>query len=478
MSSTTDSRHGAESRGQVLVLVALSMTVIVAIAALAFDAGMVVVQLRDQQNASDAAALAGARYLPGDPSAAQAAAIDIATANGFSNGVASATVVVNVPPLSGAHAGDNGFIEVVIGSSRPSIFGGIAGIASWDVGARAVAANDTGNRGPFALLALDPSGCEALKVEGSGELISNGDIQVNSLGAPPACPTGAFRVAGESEVITAPGVGCNVAGDFSAGGGAAYTCTPNEGVVPIPDPFAGIGEPAPPTSGDPPEIVYPLPPAQVAGPAMALPTGCPDGDPLTPATDATPVLCRFTGAYTGTTWRMYPGYYPGGLWLEAGVFYLEPGIYIVADGGFRIAGATASVTSVDPGGTTLGGGILLFNTTHPSTTTSPGQIVLQGGGAGVNLLPLDQGTPWDQLVIYQDPDISLDVSIVGGASTMQVRGTIYAPTATVVAEGSGGAVITDQVIAYRFRMRGDIGSLTVAFDSNFLPDVSFAGLVE
>lgn len=61
---------------------------------------------------------------------------------------------------------------------------------------------------------------------------------------------------------------------------------------------------------------------------------------------------------------------------------------------------------------------------------------------------------------------------------MQVRGTIYAPAAKIVAEGSGGAIITDQIIAFRFQMRGDIGSLTVAFDANFLPEATFAGLVE
>jgi hypothetical protein len=39
-------------------------------------------------------------------------------------------------------------------------------------------------------------------------------------------------------------------------------------------------------------------------------------------------------------------------------------------------------------------------------------------------------------------------------------------------------VIPDQVIAFRFQMKGDIGSLTVAFDSNFLPGATFAGPVE
>lgn len=63
-------------------------------------------------------------------------------------------------------------------------------------------------------------------------------------------------------------------------------------------------------------------------------------------------------------------------------------------------------------------------------------------------------------------------------STETTRKRDRANSGEVVAEGSGGAIITDQVIAYRFQMRGDIGSLTVAFDENFTPKARFAGLVE
>lgn len=61
---------------------------------------------------------------------------------------------------------------------------------------------------------------------------------------------------------------------------------------------------------------------------------------------------------------------------------------------------------------------------------------------------------------------------------MQVRGTIYAPSALVVAEASGGTITTDQVIAFRFQLKGDAGSLTVAYEDDFLIDLTLAGLVE
>jgi hypothetical protein len=217
---------------------------------------------------------------------------------------------------------------------------------------------------------------------------------------------------------------------------------------------------------------------------MAIPNGCPGS--AVPASDAVPAACRFTGSYAGTTWRLYPGYYPGGINLEAGTFYLEPGIYHVAGGfdpgggvgvvSFRIAGGGASVTSTATSGTTVGGGILIFNGEH--ATLPDGKIVLQGGAAGVNLWPLDDGSVWDKIVVFQDRDVCTDMSIVGASSSMQVRGVIYVPCGTVVAEGNGGAVVTDQIIANRFQMKGNIGSLTVSYDDDFLPEATFAGLVE
>jgi hypothetical protein len=466
-------------QGQILVITAVALVIIVGIAALVFDGGKMLLDRRTQQNAADAAALAGARFLPTDATAARAAAIQVAAANGFTDGADGHTVAIHTPPVSGDHAGVDGHIEVRIDSSDDPIFAGIWGVAQLDVAARAVAKNQTGVRGEFALLSLDETGCNALVVEGQGELISNGDIQVNS-----SCTPNAMRLAGQGEIVTAPHVACNVAGGYSKGGAANENCDgPHQGEPAIPDPLASIPEPPVPMDGEPPVIVYPDAPAQEGGPTKDIPVGCPDS--TTPATDAAPALCRFAGSYAGTTWRLYPGYYPGGLSLAAGTFYLEPGIYYLAGGGIEIVGGGASVTSVDHLGTTLGGGVLFFNGDHPIAADGP--IYLAGGDAGVNIWPLIQpGTPWNALVIFQDREVCLDAKIVGASSHMEVRGTVYIPGGpscpaghpVFIAEGNGGTVTTDQVIAFRFQMKGNIGSLTVAYDDDFLPDNSGAGLVE
>ena len=343
MSSTTDRRD----QGQVLVIFALSLLTLLLFAALAFDTGVMLLERRDQQNASDAAALAGARYLPGSTVDAESAARSLATANGFTDGVDTATVAVTFP--------STGRIKVEIGSTRASIFGSLLGRVGWGVAASAVAANEDDVGAPFAMLSLDPHGCDALLVSGNGEVISNGNIQVNS-----DCSNGALkRSGGGSITVTATGAACNVVGDIKDVGSGALNCTPNEGAPEVPDPLGGLS--APPHGSTPTAVV------QVAGTTASIPGGCPGS--TTPSTEAAPETCQFPSSYAGTSWRLFPGYYPGGIQLQAGTFYLEPGIYFIAGGGFTVNGNGATAVSVDAGGTTLGGGILLYNSEDPVFTT-------------------------------------------------------------------------------------------------------------
>src|SRR5687768_10174279 len=98
VSSTTERR---DERGQILAIFAGAAAVIMLIAALAFDTGTVLVEKRDQQNAADAAALAGARFLPGNTTSAVARAAEIADLNGFVDGVGTTDVDIEVGSWSG-----------------------------------------------------------------------------------------------------------------------------------------------------------------------------------------------------------------------------------------------------------------------------------------------------------------------------------------------------------------------------------------
>ena len=229
---------------------------------------------------------------------------------------------------------------MAIDDTTPSFFAGIWGLFGHDVASRAVAVNEERPLGPFGILALEEHDCSALFVGGGGEIISNGDIQVNS-----DCPDSAMRLQGTGEVVVAPSVACNIVGGYQAGGASSNNCPITTGAVPIPDPFLGMipYEPPIPVNGSG-TIVYPDPPVQVTGPAEDIPDGCPGSD--SPASHASPDLCRFH--VSGTSWRLFPGYYPGGLHFQSRLFYLEPGIYYIGGGGLAMSATGPSLMSVSP----------------------------------------------------------------------------------------------------------------------------------
>lgn len=492
MSSTTDDPR---ARGQVLVIFGLSLVTIIVVAALAFDTGMMLLERRDQQNAADAAALAGARYLVVAPAQdPKFAARDIGAENGFKNGVDSEMVDVNIPPQSGLFKGLPGFIEVVIHSNRPSIFGGIIGVFGWDVSARAVAANQPGLDLPFAMLTLDPSNCRTLEVTGSGLVTSAGTVQVNS-----SCQPDGLYVGGTGTLeVTAAGATCNAVGGIqeSKGKGSELDCVQVEDSYGINDPL-GTKDPPPLTlpGGYPADVV------KISGDSsLNIPAGCP-GSGAAEATATSPATCAFNGSYAGSVWRLYPGYYPGGLDFGKGTFYLEPGIYYIGGGGFTAGGGGStvegSVRSVDARGTTPGGGILIYNTEayefHDECAALTGTaaqciaaITLNGGAADVNLQPLNDGSDWNGMVIFQDRDLNVsagnpaakDVQINGGGSTLEVAGTIYVPSGDVFVNGKTGTIIVDQIIAWTFKINGGSGTIDIRYRSGVTAHVSGVGLVE
>jgi hypothetical protein len=85
-------RFRRDERGTALVTFTVMIAVILAFAALATDLGVIYWNQRMEQNAVDAGALAGARNLPANPTAAVATAVAVAEANGV-----SATEISAVP---------------------------------------------------------------------------------------------------------------------------------------------------------------------------------------------------------------------------------------------------------------------------------------------------------------------------------------------------------------------------------------------
>ncbi len=506
MSSTTD-RSGQQ--GQTLVLFALGIVALLAFGALAFDAGQTLVDRRAEQDAADAAAIAGARYLT--ESACQSSslaaamtncsdavdqALAVAQENGYGTGVnggadsAGYRVTVKVPPGPESQFADlMGYIEVQISTGQATTFANVLGVARLPVSALAVAANQSGITAPYSFLALNPTACPSALFSGQGTLSVGGNIQVNS-----SCPSDAMQVTGQATVtVTSPGA-CDVTGGVQQGGGGSLNCTLVTPAPALPDPLAQLAAPAVPSA--------PTAAVEVSG-TKAIPSGCPGGSAS--ATAGNPATCQFTSSYTGTIWRLYPGYYPGGITVQGGTIYLEPGIYYLGGGGFTANGTSAAVYSVSAGGTAppFAGGVLLYNTqdasfaTQCAAGTAPHApldclqpISFTGSSTLVGLDPLEMGTMWDGLVIFEDRTLSMsptttplasrtpDLVINGNGSNMTVNGTIYLPAGYVQINGNQGTNENSQVIADEFKITGNSGTMTVNYNGTDFFHLSGVGLVQ
>ncbi len=116
----------ADERGVVAVWVALTMVVLLGFAGWAIDFSHWQNERANMQKAADAAALAGAVYLPDDPAGAVAAAREIAAKNGYPSGV-SANVLSNSNQL-----------KVTINTSVKSSFAQVVGVGSASLSKHAV----------------------------------------------------------------------------------------------------------------------------------------------------------------------------------------------------------------------------------------------------------------------------------------------------------------------------------------------------
>jgi hypothetical protein len=118
-------------RGQVMVLTALFMVVMVAMTAFVVDVGSWFRAQRATQSTVDAAALAGAQALPGDPSTASGLAITYGDKNG--GGVAGANITFE------SKYAPNDTIRISTTKNAPGLFSSVFGIGSVTVGAHASA---------------------------------------------------------------------------------------------------------------------------------------------------------------------------------------------------------------------------------------------------------------------------------------------------------------------------------------------------
>lgn len=133
-------------RGQILVIFALALIVIIGMVGLVLDAGSAFAQRRGEQNAADLASLSGANAYMNTSgtvavrtAAAQAAALAAATRNGYTDGVNG--VSVPTPTVTLMQSGAS--VRVAITAPHANTFSRIYGQNSWDVSVEAAAVTGT-----------------------------------------------------------------------------------------------------------------------------------------------------------------------------------------------------------------------------------------------------------------------------------------------------------------------------------------------
>jgi len=499
LSSTTEPRRG--ERGQILVIFAGGLILILSIAALVFDVGQNLLDRRTEQNVSDASSLAGARYVFGatyvyhggcatapNTMPAVNAACAVAVESGYVDGQGGRTVRVDMPPIApSTFSGLPGHIEVTIGTTRPSFFAGILGVTNQNTGAMGVATNKSDIALPYSLLALDPTDCGASFISGSPgtAVTTNGTVHVDSSCTDTALG-GALQLSGNG-VLTSPE--CDVVGAIAASREVNNRCTTAPvGVLVSGDPLRDL--PPPPKPGLP-RAVQPLD----ASPGT-IPAGCPGGG-LGAASETNPKVCAFSGpGQKNKKFRIFAGYYPGGIETTLATVYMDPGIYWIGGGGISIKstggpnvdGLLISKAVGDNTGTNPTGGVLIYNTVDPVPTTGCtgmgcyGPITLNGGaGATLALRPIQSGL-YKNMVMFIDRTASFggvdDIVLNGAGSALDISGTIYAASGTVKFNGSSTDVNAAQVICYSFQVNGSGASFTMDYNPANLFHVTGVGLVQ
>jgi hypothetical protein len=503
----TRGSHRRGERGQILIIFAGGLVLLLAIGALVIDIGHVLLLRRQEQNAADPGAVAAARYIPlgvaGRPQMWTAACF-YASQNGFvpqrTDNNASCVagqptdgsrLTVHYPPSPSAveYAGDPKYVEVVINRTHDSFLAGVVGQFAIPVTSNAVAAWDDGSGGTSSLVALNPELCSAARLHGGGggggvsifpatgvPPDSGGFVQVNSdcgagNGANDLCtnsPNGALDVAGGTSITS--NTIYIVGGCDRDGSSGTINATVDE---------------LAPYVGDPLSLVRPPSPADL--PTRTCPSG-PSGTPTVPR------RCGLSGSQT-----LLPGTYYGG-WRVTGsgtTITLNPGIYILAGGGLtQTGGVTVAAAS---------GRVLIYSTDSPvcGNVGAPAEacqdIIDFRGSTSLNLRGLSRtdpcppygttGCPYGGMLFWQDANAQglKDIDLEGSGS-LYLEGTIYTAGGDVLITGNGLSTgctpdvsgntncAAVQVISDTWEV-GGAGVLAMPYDPNLFYQLAHKGLV-
>jgi Flp pilus assembly protein TadG len=416
-----------DEAGAWLISTTLMLPVLIGVAGLGTEGGMLFYQHRSLQSAADAAAYSAA-IAYSDSTSANITTQAQATVASYGFALGTGTNQANVTASATTFASQSA-VQVTISRPQTAIFSSILfSVLPNSVSATAVI-NGGSNSNPSGtcLLALGKTStgnnaADAIQIQGGGGQINIGVPGCGIFSNSTDCTSGSFsesfggnaKIGTSTSPIGALGsAGCmtifgnsqaNLTGGVTCTSGNSTACTQNNAM--LSDPYAGVSTPT--TSS--------------AGSCVA----------------SANVYC--------------PGVYPNGLSLKGGTTTLSPGIYIM-EGEFKV-GPGGGGTTVNGSGVTL-----VFTSATPSASGSyPGTMMDIDSNANVTLTAPTTGATAG-FVIMGDSTMPLNTSfnIVANA-TATLDGTVYVPNGAFSWGGNattGGGSFCLQVIVNTIQMGGD-----------------------
>ena len=311
-----------EQSGNVSVLFACMLPVLVGACGLGADVGYWYYQQRTLQTAADAAAYDGVIALKGSGNSTgiTSAATTGATSNGWSN--TNGTIAVNWPPTSGPYQNSDS-VQVVLTENLPRFFSALFSSSQVPVSVTAVATMAGSNA---CILALDKTANQAITVSGSANLQApHCDVVSDSNSSQSVDVSGGASLTADCLVAVGTSlINSNV---------TLQKCSsPTNNAPAVADPFASVAQPT------------------LTGTCISVPAN---------ATD------------------LWPGWYCHGLSTSWGPIIFHGGLYMVSGGNLALnAGTSASGTGVTffvaAGETAAVSGSAVVSFSAPTTGTYAG----------------------------------------------------------------------------------------------------------
>jgi len=396
-------RFRKDESGQMIVMLAVSMTALMGFMALAVDVGILFHVRREVQIAADAAAMAGALdyHYNGSQSSATTAAQRAASQNGVTNG-SNGTVAVS-PQLGSLYNSPYGvgFVQAIVSVPNPTMFMRLFGMTSVNLVSSAVA-------GPGA-----SQGC-VWTLGGSGtDIGGSGDLTAVNLVSGTGCEI--YDNSNSGTALDLTGGGSISAKQVGVTGGFSGTVrpTPITGMVPVTNPLASLAAPGIPGGGSCPVESF------TTG-NHPLGPGCYSSISISGNASMTLSAGNYTiqGDFSDSSSR--------GLTLGSGRYLVGKGLQLTG---------TGSVT---------GTGISFFTGLTPPFTPSDATVLSRAGT--VDLTAPNSGTD-NGILIFQSGSDTQAMTITEPGNSMTLEGIVYAPNAALDFGGAGSSnVYADFVV--------------------------------